>query len=273
MNLKSEKRLAKFFGVAIAFLTLVIWASSVSPAGAQTCQTPFGDHIAGVYFPKAQPGWDLGGPQMPCWLEWLPTANVPGGGVWGRRVPGGYEPVMDAHGQPLSGRQRIERGAGITLGGAVIGRAVGGPTGGWIGLAGGVAAALINDSRYRGRDEAPAQPQPTQTPVPAQPSVEIPPSLYPPDYQPPQAGPTKYGSRQREIKYQVVNPWPVDAVVYYDSNPDETWVARRNSSSLLIPRREGTLMAQVATTANGGFIDEEVVVRGDGKKFIIPDPE
>jgi len=64
---------------------------------------------------------------------------------------GGFYPMYDRDRQPLSGRQRIERGAGIVAAADGVRRIINNPRGaaGWIEAA--VGAVLVNDSRYRGQ--------------------------------------------------------------------------------------------------------------------------
>ena len=258
--------------VSLFVIALIV---SVQPASAQYCQDLGGEMIGGVYFPNAQPGrWDRGGYQNYCTprdyirssryfdgyglLDWLPMAGMVGGGVWGR----GGQPVLYSDGQPLTKGQRIERAIGITAIATSIGAAIGGGKGAAIGAGIGGGGALILDSATsRGQ---------RSNQVPSQPQASSEAQANPPPATPPQ---TQVQWRPvSQIRYAVVNPWPVDAIVYYDSNPAERWVARRNSSYLQIPRREGTLMAVVTTTATGGFEDLNLVVKGDGKKFVIPQP-
>lgn len=296
MNLKPEKKLAKFAGIVIAFLTLVIWAASVSPVGAQTCQG-FGPdgrmsvYVAGLQIPNAGNVPDPAFATQWCMpndysqvyrrhfgqygvLDWVPMAGVPYGGFWGQAVPGGYQPVLSGDGQPLTGRQRIERGAGIAILGGAIGNAAGGERGGWIGFAAGVGAALINDSRYRGRDNAPApQPQPT---TPTQPTVQIPPSPYPPDYQPPVAHtpvrPVRYRS---EDMVEVKNPFRYDVEVWHSNDSNTTWFIRRNTSRRLPWPPEGERFeGRFRKPRNGGGWNlEDVQINADGPRFVLDPPE
>lgn len=62
---------------------------------------------------------------------------------------GGFYPMYDRNRQPLSGRQRIERGAGIVAAADGVRRIINNPRGaaGWIEAA--VGGVLMNDSRYR----------------------------------------------------------------------------------------------------------------------------
>ncbi len=96
---------------------------------------------------------------------------IPYGGYYGIRTDGGgFYPMYDRDRRPLSGRQRIERAAGIVGIPAAIGAAAGGWKGGIIGAAIGGGVALLNDSRYRGRNDnvivtPPSQPPPQQQPV------------------------------------------------------------------------------------------------------------
>ncbi len=142
-----------------AFVVLAILASAI-PASAQFARSG--------YIPQTPDGWyyaiqgdqvmmltadNLGmvrnltnelrsvGPD----LRWngsaygLPTSN------------GGFYPMYDRNRQPLSGRQRIERGAGIVVAADGVRRIINNPRGaaGWIEAA--VGAVLVNDSRYRGQ--------------------------------------------------------------------------------------------------------------------------
>ena len=285
----------KLVSVVTFVAALIIWAASASPAHAQTsCDDAFGEgtYIAGTFFPSARPDWNgVGYPYCgPAdyaqiysrnfgahgMLDWLPMGGVPRGGVWGRRGPQGYEPVLDGCERPLGGRQRIERAAGIPLLGGGIGRAVGGERGGWIGLVIGAAGAAINDSRYESRAEYEECLEDLEKRPVSLPQGQVrPPSPVPPGYQQPTTQPsgrTPIRSSRREPRFRVVNTWPVDCVLHYDSNEDETWVARRRSSSLRIPQREGNLTATCVTTETGGFREETPDVIGDGEKFVISAP-
>lgn len=71
--------------------------------------------------------------------------------AYGIQTASGFLPMYDRNKQPLSGRQRIERGAGIVLAVDGVRRIINNPRGaaGWIEAA--VGAVLVNDSRYRGQ--------------------------------------------------------------------------------------------------------------------------
>lgn len=73
------------------------------------------------------------------------------GVAYGINTARGFLPMYDRDRRPLSGRQRIERGAGIVAAADGVRRIVNNPRGaaGWIEAA--VGAVLVNDSRYRGQ--------------------------------------------------------------------------------------------------------------------------
>lgn len=72
------------------------------------------------------------------------------GAVYGLQTAAGFLPMYKHNGQPLSGRQRIERGAGIVLVADGTRRIFNNPRGaaGWFETV--VGFVLVNDSRYRG---------------------------------------------------------------------------------------------------------------------------
>lgn len=74
-------------------------------------------------------------------------------GYYGIQTSRSFHPMLDQNRQPLTGRQRIERGAGIVTVGAAVGGILGGKKGALIGAALGAGAAAVNDSRYRGDNE------------------------------------------------------------------------------------------------------------------------
>ena len=71
--------------------------------------------------------------------------------AYGLQTATGFLPMYDRNRQPLNGRQRIERGAGIVVAADGVRRIINNPRGaaGWIEAA--VGAVLVNDSRYRGQ--------------------------------------------------------------------------------------------------------------------------
>ncbi len=73
------------------------------------------------------------------------------GAAYGINTGRGFYQMYDRNRQPLSGRQRIERGAGIVAMADGARRIINNPrgAGGWIEAA--VGAVLVNDSRYRGQ--------------------------------------------------------------------------------------------------------------------------
>ena len=73
------------------------------------------------------------------------------GAAYGINTGRGFYQMYDRNRQPLSGRQRIERGAGIVAAADGVRRIINNPRGaaGWIEAA--VGAVLVNDSRYRGQ--------------------------------------------------------------------------------------------------------------------------
>ena len=73
------------------------------------------------------------------------------GAAYGINTGRGFQPMYDRNRQPLSGRQRIERGVGIVAAADGVRRIINNPRGaaGWIEAA--VGAVLVNDSRYRGQ--------------------------------------------------------------------------------------------------------------------------
>ncbi len=73
------------------------------------------------------------------------------GAAYGINTGRGFYPMYDQNRQPLSGRQRIERGAGIVAAADGVRRIINNPRGaaGWIEAA--VGAVMVNDSRYRGQ--------------------------------------------------------------------------------------------------------------------------
>lgn len=75
------------------------------------------------------------------------------GMMYGLQTATGFLPMYDRNRQPLSGRQRIERGAGIVVAADGVRRIINNPRGatGWIEAA--VGAVLVNDSRYRGQSK------------------------------------------------------------------------------------------------------------------------
>ena len=281
----TTKKDLKWAVLIIGFVAVIVFAASVSTARAQAfCQDPFGEYIGGIYFPSARPGWDRGGygPCMPAdyaniygrqvhrWFEqygmlgWFPMSGVPHGGVWGRPVHGGYQPVLDAYERPLSGRQRFERAAGIVALGTGIGAAKGGGKGAAIGalISGGIAA--INDSRYRGRGQTHVPPPAVQIPAASQP--------YPPGYEPTMVRPGPQG--QREV-VEVRNPFRYDVEIWHSSDPGTTWVIRKNSSRQLPwpPSGESFEGHFRKPQDGGGWALVQVQVNGDGPRFILDPPE
>lgn len=73
------------------------------------------------------------------------------GAAYGMNTTNGFYPMYDRNRRPLSGRQRIERGAGFVVAVDGVRRIINNPRGaaGWIEAA--VGAVLVNDSRYRGQ--------------------------------------------------------------------------------------------------------------------------
>lgn len=73
------------------------------------------------------------------------------GVAYGLQTGAGFMPMYDRNRQPLSGRQRIERGAGAVIAADGVRRIINNPRGaaGWIETA--VGVVLVNDSRYRGQ--------------------------------------------------------------------------------------------------------------------------
>jgi len=278
---------------------VVIWFMSCKSAAAQSafCQDPGGEYIGGVYFPNDRPRIDRAGypPCMPGdYARMYGRNQYPDGvyGPYGRQLPAGadmcrypecagligtfhaHKGVL--HFRPYDETNRrmgtLEAGALGAGGGFIATRGIKNRSVAGAIIVGGAAGAGWLASRkahdnclvIRSQTQSASVPMSAQMPGLESEEFESEGTSVPSQPETPAGLST--------LRYEVKNPWPVDAVVYYDSNLSETWIVRRKSSAW-VPRREGTLMAVVAVTTNGGFKDETLVIRGDGKKFVIPAPE
>lgn len=144
----------KTFGIVLAVLAMAV------PASAQAIcwgcipgdmlediyYVVRGDNVGLVTAGNLRMVRDLTG-QLPRSLSGDLVMN---GGYYGISTPRSFHPMLDQNRRPLSGRQRIERGAGIVAMADGARRIINNPRGaaGWIEAA--VGAVLVNDSRYRG---------------------------------------------------------------------------------------------------------------------------
>lgn len=157
---KREEAMKKTLGVLV-FVGLAVLAMAV-PANAQS--------IRWGYIPQTTDGWyymvrgdqvgmltadnlgmvrgltnQLRGTQVRSLTDDLMWNGV----AYGINTGQGFRPMYDQNRQPLTKRQRIQRGAGIVVAADGIRRVINNPRGaaGWIEAA--IGVVLVNDSRYR----------------------------------------------------------------------------------------------------------------------------
>ena len=148
----------------VSFVVLIVLASAI-PANAQA--------IRWGYIPQTPEGWYylVNGDQVGMLtadnigmvrgltnqlrraeIRSLSESLMWNGTAYGVNTARGFHPMYDRDRRPLTGRQRIERGAGIVLAVDGVRRAIANPRSPWGWVEAAVGGVLVNDSRYRGAD-------------------------------------------------------------------------------------------------------------------------